>query len=704
MNSAMNKTALDTSSSDVQLSPESRGINLRVARSLRMHRSVALGVAALFFVVLIGLGLIRRPQYEAQSLIYIQPAAAKSVTDVTSGSYDSSRYDSYIQQQLQTITRPDILAEALGKLPNGTWRFPKESEQAAIARLQSSLKVERIQGSYEVGISLKGSDPASVTKVVNEVTAAFLRRGRGDELAQSDQQLHLLKDDRRSILDELTRDRGEQARLSSALGVADTTGDTGNPYDVQLEELRKQVAAARSAHDVAVAQLTSISGKGTQSSEELNAASDEMIATDPGLSTLKSSITERRSLLTSQMAGLTPTNPLYKQDEHELARLDESLVILSLKLRGQAAQQLQGKLKLEVARTADVQRRLENELGRQTSVATGATPKLQRASDLAANIARLQARFTETDNAIHTIELQNGSAGLVHLSLAAVQPQNAASSRRILILLLALPIALCCGTFAAVILQMLDKRVYIGEDIGNALRFQPMAVLPNPKDVDARVTDEFLLRLVAGVDHAHRIGDAKTYVFTAASPGMNITGLIDALMERMNQIGYRTMVLRASAALKSLAPADEEFSTGWNETRLTKPAGARLAHVKRDSFVVENLERLKQNVDLLFINTLPILASAEAEFVARLADVTIIVAESAHTTRRELTNSLALVQRLSAAGVAAVLMDVSLRHADDDFVAAVRSVESRPHDTEPPASFYEDPDLVTKDGKSSSRR
>ena len=703
----MNSITIKSSLEQTQKPEQPRGRSFQIARSLRMHRGLAISVTAFMCALFVAFGLSRHPQYEAHSLLYVQPITTKPVTDTTGGFYDPSRYDSYIQQQLQTIIRRDILSESLKKLPVGTWQWPGESEQSAVARLQSGLKAERVFGSYEISLSLKGDDPAAITKVVNEVTAAFLRKGREDELAQSDQQLQVLIEERERIQGELEKDRQEQAGLSSALGVADTAGESGNPYDVQLEELRKEVASARAAHAIAAAQPVSVSGS-AQSPETLNAVVEEMIANDPGLTALKTTIMQRRSVLTSQMAGLTPINPLYKQDEEELTRLNQSLDNMTAELRSKAAKQLQGKLRFEYARTADIQERLERQLAQQTAIATAAAPKLQRASDIAADITRLQARFAEIDTAVRSIELQHSSAGLIHLSLAAVQPQKPQPSKKVPILIMALPLAFCLGTMAAVAMQMLDPKVYIAEDVGNVLEFRPMAVLPDPEDVNAKVMDEFMLRFVAGVDQAHRAGAARTYVFTAASADTEITEIVALLARKTDQIGYRTMVLKASAALQNLAPAEEEMTKSWGDTRLAKSWETRLTHVKRESFVVENLERLKQNVDLLFIEALPILSSAEAEFVARLADATILIAESAKTTRQELTGSLSLVRRLGVAGVAVVLNGVSLRNADDDFIAAVRSVEGRQSEVrrrdgsvreEAVVSVYEDSDLVSRDRK-----
>ncbi len=694
MNSVILKPSLDPLPSLESPSPSaSGGGGLRLGRSLRMHRSVAIAVGLVVFALAIAFGLSRKPLYEAESLIYIQPTTAKLVTDATAGFYDPSRYDSYIQQQLQTITREDILSEALKKLPVGYWQFPGESTQSAIARLQSSLKVERVQGSYEVSISLKGGNAITTTEVVNQVTAAFLKKGRVDELAQSDQQLQLLTEERQRILADLTQDRQEQNTLSNDLGVADTTGETGNPYDAGLGDMRKQVADARAAHEVAVAQLASVTANGSQAADGMNAAAEEIINNDPGLSTLKRSITERKTLLTTEMAGMTPLNTQYKRDQAELAQLDQQLRDMSSDLRAKAAKQLQGKLKLEAERTADIQSRLESQLARQTAVATGAAPKLQRAADLNADITRLQARFTETDNAIHSLELQESSAGLAHLSLPAVVPQSPAPSKKPMILGMSLPLAFVCATLSAVMLQKLDRTVYIADDVRAALKFQPMAVLPDPNEVSARVSEESLLRLVSGIDQARRTGDAKTFVFTGTSAGTDTTLLVASLASRMNQIGYRTMILRSSTVLNTRAVADEEVSTGWKDTRLSRVGESRIAGVRRESHVFENFERLKQNVDLVFVNALPILTSAETEFVARLADVTMLIAESGQTKRGELVASLALVQRLSAAGVASVLVDVALKNADDEFLAAIRSVEQRQSEVKRPRPSQRGPSV-----------
>jgi uncharacterized protein involved in exopolysaccharide biosynthesis len=644
--------------------------NLDIGRSLRMHRTLAIVVAVAVFVGVFSFGLSRHPYYETSALIYVQPMKTKVITDNSEGIYDPGRYETFVQQQLQTIPRADIVEEALSKPATRAWRFRSEPQQAAVARLQHTLKVERVEQSYELSISLSGSDPVAIADVVNAVSNAYIRGERADEMSQSDQQLQILQDEQQRVSTELTNDRKEQAELSVSLGVADTSGDTGNPYDVQLVELRSELAKATADHDVAAAQYASVAGSAS-GAESLRSAADDLAATDPAIGTLKQAIGQRRSLLTSQMAGLTPKNPLYVQDQQELDRLDTTLSELEGQVRVKAGHQLQQKLQLEERRTADVVARLSQQLAEKTSIATGATPELQHAADLAADITRLQGRYNAVDNAINTIELDKDTSGLVHILVPATPPLAPKTSMKRLILAAALPLALILGIAAAVIMSKIDPKIYIGKDLVNLLGFYPMATLPNNSEVDRAVKDEFILRLLAGIDQIHRVDQAKTFVFTGASTNVSVTDLVGSLARKMQRLGYRVASIPASELIENHELSSGFFSTARDAEAPPAPM------VTHENFVVQKIETMKRETDFLFIDAFPLLSSSETEFAARLSDVVILVAESAETTRGELKSSFALVTRLQVPGAAAVVSQVKIHDADDEFISSVRHVEAR---------------------------
>jgi len=650
----------------------SKDLDLDIRRSLRMHRTLAIAVGIIVFLGIFSFGLSRHPYFSTEALIYVQPIQTKVITDTSQATYDPSRYETYLQQQLQTIVRSDILAEALSKPATRAWRFRGESDQAAITRLQQNLKVNRVEQSYELSVTLSGSDPVAIADVVNAVDNAYIKGEHDDEMAQSDQQLSILQDELQRVSTDLTDDRRQQAQLSVSLGVADTAGDTGNPYDVQLAELRSQLGKAIAAHDVAAAEAASISGDQGATNQSLRAAADEITANDPGLSALKQTIGTRRSTLASQMAGLTPKNPLYQQDEEELKRLDLTLSAMENEVRIKASRDLQQKLNLEANRTADIEARLSQQLQQKTAIATGATPELQHAADLAADITRLQARYAEVNSAINSIELQKDTAGLAHILVPATPPLAPKTSVKRLILAAALPLAIFMAILAAIVMSKIDPKIYIAKDVAKLLNFYPMATLPDSNEVDRPAKDEFILRLLAGIDQIHRASGAQTFVFTAASSTSEVTDLVASLARKMERLGYRVATLEASELIEN-----RELSSGFFKTSDSDPAVPTPTRTPHENFVVQKMETIKQDADFLFIDALPLLTSSEAEFAARLCDVVILVAESAQTTRAELKSSFALVKRLRVPGAAAVLNQLSLHEADDEFITSVHALQRR---------------------------
>src|ERR1700722_3016302 len=172
-----------------QNSPQEKGLdlNLDLARSLRMRRSLAIVAGVFVLLFLIPFGLSRKPWYEATSLIYVQPVVSKTPTDI-SGNYDSSRYDMYLQQQLLTFKRPDILGHALDLLPPAIrGRFSSDPDDAA-KQIASNLKVDRETGSYQLSVTVAGGDPVIVAPIANAIAAVYLQNGQQDDLALSRQQ------------------------------------------------------------------------------------------------------------------------------------------------------------------------------------------------------------------------------------------------------------------------------------------------------------------------------------------------------------------------------------------------------------------------------------------------------------------------------------------------------------------------------------
>ncbi len=633
-------------------------------RSVRMHPLIAAAVALLVFAAIVGYALQQRPMYEAEALVYVEPAAAKVLDDSSAGLFDSTKYDSFLQQEIQTSQRLDILKAALHSLPVGVWQGRGESDEQAAMRLQAGLKAERVLNSYELSFTLRGPSAQGAATTLNAVIASLLSAGRQNELSLAGDRTQILTEEKNRISAELAVARTEQAKLSASLGMANPGLDTDNPYDAQLTGLRAQLGEAREAHDVAAAQLASVSGPELARTQGLTAAAEDLIASDAGLSSMRATISQRRAVLSGQMAGLTAENPIYKQDQLEIADLDRTLDGMTTQMRDKAERRLQDKLRTDLARTGDVEARLNAQLASQTYAATSAAPKLQRAAELTADVQRLMKRYATVDDALRSVQLETSGPGAAHLAVAATTPVSPVASRRKLMMAAALPIGLLCGAFAAVFFRKRDQHVYTGRDLEELLGFAPIAVLPAPDDVPDGVMQEYVLRLAGGMEHAFRTAGARSFVLTPTGTAIAAQTLTTPLAVKLRQLGLGVATTTARQLMELAGEGDAR-------------AGMMRGETHQGSVVEARLEALKQLSDLVFIDSPALLTSAETEYLVRCADATILIASSGVTRRGELLQATLLLERMGVKGVGTVLEGLHLRNADAAYRVAVADLDRR---------------------------
>ncbi len=650
--------------------PEPRRFRPQVTRSLKARPRLAGFIALVAAGLVVTLALRMPHTYSAESLVYIEPMLMATLTDPGSGGFDQTRYSSYIEQQLQTVTRPDVLKSALDSLPDRKeWIFTGESEQSSVGRLQKALTVERVLSSYQISIRLSSDNAKTSADVVNAVTQAYLQSSRRDELAQADGRVRSLSEERERLKEELVSARQEQAGVGASLGVANPTGESGDPYDSQLVSLRTQLAAAREAHAFAAAQLDAVGGSGDQRQSGLTAAADEALNTEAGLSSMKNSVNARRAILAGQMAGLLPSNPQFKQDQDEIADLDRSLDLMTTKLRGNAERRIEDKLRSDVTRTIDVENRLNAELSELTARATGAAPRLQRANELATDIQRLTQRYGIVDEALRVLSLQTNGPAEARLVLAAAVPSAPEPSKRNLILLAALPLGLLCGVIVAVLARLRNGRIFRASDLEQITGFPPIAVLPARTDVSALTYDEYILRLAAGLESAYRISAARVFVVTAASSVTHTLPLLQAIGGKLEDLRLRVDLIAAGDLLMNAKEMVAFHAKPPLQGFQSDPVATESAASK--------LERLKTSSDIILVNAAPLLLSAGTEYAVRCADATLLVVESGNTLDEEVEASLKLLARLNPRGIALVLQDLSLVDAEASFQAVVRAMEQR---------------------------
>jgi uncharacterized protein involved in exopolysaccharide biosynthesis len=650
--------------------------NLDIKRSLQLHWRLACAVAIAFVVlaVLYFLGQVywlkSWPAYKSESVVYVQPTPAK-VLPSEGGQrwpFDGNSYETYIQQQMMNVSRQDVLFAALHKLEG--FQSPGESDQAAALRLVRTLEVTRIGDAYQFSITARAGDPVMAARIANAVTAAYIESASRDEQTGDAQRLAMLKEEKDRIQNALVADRTEQDALNKQLGVASVGTAVPDHYDEDITQISTELAKARTDHDEAASKFAALGAGHGPSSAAIDAAADEMISNDAGLVSMKTALNTRRAVLISQMANLTPLNPQYKQDEAELAKINGTLDAMMKDLRAKAAARIQLQLSADLHRTGGVESQLNGQLRQLVGAATSATPKMQRASDLAADITRLQARYAVVDEQLHNLLLEDNAPAAAYQVTPAVAPLGRTKTGVLRNALLIAIAGLFFGVLAAICAHKIDPRIYIAADVEQVLGFAPLAQLPNFSEVSTGVVEEYMLRLASAIEHGRKQGNLKNCLFTGTGSGTGVTTLVNRVGEMLEAMGRSTVLVDATGAP---APSPRLASNRPEGTQALVPADRAI----RPTALLQKMaaeSKIEQD-SLVLTDTAPLSVSAETDYLARFVDCAIVVMESGVTTRAELREIARTLQKLNVSAVGFVLNRVGLAKADPAFRASVEAVE-----------------------------
>ena len=452
-----------------------------------------------------------------------------------------------------------------------------------------------------------------------------------------------------------------------------------NPYDATSQSVRTQLAGARMDRKAAETRYKALTnGDGSGGSTTLDAAADDAISTDSGVSQMRSNLNTRRATLLVEMNGMRPDNPIFQKDKQEIASIDDQLSAL----RHSSAERLQEKLRQDVSRTRMVELQLIKELAEKTQAATAAAPKIQLAAEIGPEIDSLQKAYDAIDERIRDLELESNSPGSIHVSSKALPPSGPEKSKLRSYLLALVFLSLICAIATPVGIDLLDDRIYTPMDVEKAIGFHPLGVLVDDDEFRPEISDEYYFRLAAGVDHAVRNSGVRTFLFTSPTPGGGTTTVLRRLNEELRGLNLRTRTITASGSDElevspSNAPSRSNYllqsrnKTYDMRTSLPAPLVAfydYLGDPKRQEETASNpvaqtLHQASEQCDVVLIDAKPLPISANTEYLARLADATVLVVQAGATTKQELERSARLLERLEVAGVAVILNKISLDRA-----------------------------------------
>jgi hypothetical protein len=656
------------------------------------------------FLIILGCGAFvlwkrEKPRYEAQATVYVSPRFPKILA--TDSEVDLP-YDSYFSDQVQKVTRRDIIEAAIMKLPYSIRQRIGPALPYEIQLLQEQIQAKRIDYSYEMSISLSGPSPVGLAEVVNTVTDTYVDKAKNEEFYGLDARLTTLHQEQDRLQKQMDDRLAEQAQLMQQLGVATISTAPGatNPYDSTSQTVRGQLAVARMEREAAEAKYAAML-KGDNAgggSPALEGAADDAIAADSGLSVMRSNLNSRRATLVEEMNGLRPDHPIYQKDKEEIASIDSQMN----DLRRKASDHLQEKLRQDVTRTRMVELQLAQELGQNTHTATAAAPKFQRATELGPEIDSLQKAYDAIDDRIRELELESKSPGSIHVSTPALTPLGPEPSKLKIFVCVLILISLLCAVATPVGIDLLDSRIYTPGDVERVVGFHPLGILLDDDDFRQEISSEYYLRLAAGIDNAVRNSGARTFLFTSPGHGSGTSTIVGKLSDRLRSLDLKTLTITASAVeeldiprdgasarsellLQRRLKSDEMQPSAITPLTIYEYPGSGRTRAPSPNPALRSLHHAREHYDVVLIDADPLPISATTEYLARVTDATVVVVKSSTTTKQELDRAARLLERLEVAGVAVILNSVSLDRADRALRSEFHKYEQSLHRRRSPA-------------------
>ena len=679
--------------------PPAGGMVFDPWRSLRKHSILASSVALI--VILLGLPVAwikGSPKYSAEAVIYVSPRFMANLQDDKEFQLQSnSEYREYVQQNVRTINRFDIVLEALKKAgPGAGWVKSGETVEHAAERLQGALDVKPVPDTYQIAVSLEGSRPNGLAEIVNAVVNTYLAKAKSEELYASDQRVADLVADRNRLQQEIDQKQASRLALAQELGVSAFTENHINPYDHLLVGAKESLAEAQKQQIDAEAQLGSLDEKQRNGGgDALRAMAQDLAAKDITYISMIGNLNARRSQLLTSIVGLGKNHPVRVAAEQELRQNEKERDDTYQRLVDHYSRELLDQRKAEAYRSERVHKDLSSEVDDQTSKASWFTSKYQQGIQLGLDIDRNRKRMDSIDERISFLSLEKRAPGFVRMFSAARPPTQPSKGGRKKLFGIFFAAGILLGLIVPVGVDMIDPRLHAPADVEKVLGFTPIAWMLEKQEAGPDFAREQMLRLANRIIQEQESANSRIFAFTSVKARGGTSTIVVETAHALNHLGIHALAVEANAyradpryrnphsrgltvVLQGNQPVDRAVAAGDSVMPDHIPVGdiSNERNLPDIQNLVAVLKQAAESYSVVLVDLPPILVSVDAEFVARVSDVAVLVVEAESVTKGELRRAARSLERIQAPAVSAILNRVRAEAAGGFGAAALEEFQT----------------------------
>ena len=651
--------------------------------SLRRHWRLGLGLALAVAAAGLPAAWLRGDKfvYAATATLYVAPRFVNILQDAKELEVSSyQQFRQFIEQQALTVGRYDILLEALRRLGDKrrAWQQPGESERRAAERLQAALKVVAVKDSYLITVSLESPVKEGLDAVVNAVVETFIEKVKDEEFFHGRKLREAELERRRGEIVKLLAEKSaRRTEIAQTLGVTTFIDSSPNPFDQLLVDAQTALAQAQRQRLAAEGALAVFEdAQGNLKRDALDAAAFDFVSKDATLNTLKGNVNLRRTQLLKEVSGLDEAHPLKKNIDRELQEVDAELARATEALNRQVGKALLEQRRDELAKARRYEQDLARQIDTQRQKAAWFTTLYNEALALGEDIQGLRKQVEAIAGRLDYFDVESKAPGFIRAESAARPPEMPISGGRKKPLLIALGAALFLGLLAPIGLDMSDRRVKTLGQAHKILGYPPLAGLLEPGEAPGlrRVCADQKRRLAVALEREHRQRGTGLFLLAGVKPGAGVTGLAFDLALEFADLGLSALVVEVNALKPDPRYADGPLRPGLLDV-LLGGCGVDEAITPAQGFLPERLgvglplrphlfdfktlrailAGLKARYDIVLLDAPPLLLSADSEFLAGQADMTLLLIGAGQMLPGELRRAAAILQKADPAAVGFVV-------------------------------------------------
>jgi len=638
--------------------PESKGSG-RVLRPLEsMQRHARKAVLAALLVIAAGLPLAwfkGSPKYRAEGVLFVSPRFLRNLdSDQEHEIQSNSQYREFVQQQVRTVNRYDILAAAV--TDDSPWKKKGESTRRAIERLGGALQIAPVPDTYQVTVALEGDKPDLLAVVVNSVLQSYIRTAHRELLYDSDTRLKNLEQERARLQGVISVLIDERTAIAKELGTTVFSSAIVNSFDRQLGSTSEAVMEARRQRFIAE------TANGTQATALQSALAD------PSLNGFKSALNTRKAELLVSIRGLSPQHVTHIAAEKELAAIEREMESVTINLRDRLANNLDAINRARMQQSLTVESNLVRETNNIRQQTEQYSRSYQRSLELGEEMERNRKRLHATEDRISYIQLETRAPGFVRVFSPALTPEVPFQGGRTKLGLIVLAAALLLALGLPLGLDYLDPRVLAPRELEMHLGLPITGWLPQATQMDAPA----LLRAAVSIRRNIHELRHRVIVVTALAHGGGSSTVSLGLGAALERLGVRTLVLEANPLTPDAryGPAAHSGLIPWLQGECTElpiqPASTdQPARVPTGTGTIEDLlpvERLENRIpkllaefDLILIDAAPLPGSLASEELVRVFGASLLVVDAQRDSRKSVSQFLKVLDRLAPQAFGAIL-------------------------------------------------